>query len=87
MVSVAEYNRIPDREWRGVKVRSLVDMSNGWFTAPAGTLFEIIGKQGGFALKAADNCHCCGLRGHINKVRPGNVERAVDLFNQQGSET
>lgn len=74
MITTKMYERTPERDWLGKKVRSLQEFKNGWFTAPAGTVFVIDQKQAGFGLVLAEPCPCCGLRGSIGKVNPNYLE-------------
>lgn len=74
MISQAFYNSHNEDWWKGKTVRTLVEMSNGWFTAAAGTEFTVTAKQGGLHLRRMDPCPCCGLRGHISKVAPVKLE-------------
>ena len=70
-----EYNRTPLRLMRGRRVRSLVPMANRLGELPAGTIYEILGKQAGLDLRS-EPCGQCGFQQHINKVRPEEVEWA-----------
>ena len=70
-----EYTRTPIRLMRGRRVRSLVPMANRLGELPAGTIYEILGKQAGLDLRS-EPCGHCGFQQHINKVRPEEVEWA-----------
>lgn len=75
MITQGEYDRVPERDWIGKAVRSLRPMKNGWAELPAGTLFTIRGKHGGFEL-VSEPCPCCGIKVHMSKVRCDSLERA-----------
>ena len=77
MITQAEYKRGSEVYWIGQKVRTRHQIQNSWFTVPAGTEMVIVRKRGGFELKLAEPCTCCGLRGHIGNVRPELLERVA----------
>lgn len=74
MISRKEYERIPDREWRGVKVRTLRDMRNGYVNVKAGATGTIRRKFSGFEVDF-DACKKCRVGAHISRVRPEHLER------------
>lgn len=67
------YNKLTDRELRGRKVRSLVELHNGWCRIPQGTTFTITRKMGGLHLET-EPCVTCGVRVRISYVPPRDVE-------------
>lgn len=78
MITQSDYNRRTDKQWRGVKVRALRPLDNGWITIPAGTICTIDGKFGGFSLRT-DRCNCCGVTIRISRV----PHDAVEIFHPQ----
>lgn len=68
------YSRQNEKWWIGKRVRCLEELKNGWFTAPVGTEFVVTAKQAGLHLVRVEKCACCGLRGHVSKVRPEVLE-------------
>lgn len=67
------YEKYTEKEFKGRKVISLVGLRNGYCRLPAGTLFTIDGKQGGFSL-LSDPCPHCGIKVWISKVPPTDVD-------------
>ncbi len=61
------------RDWIGLKVRSLSDLSNGWCVIPKGTVFTVSRSHGGLRLKS-DPCPCCGVQVKISQVKECDVE-------------
>ena len=74
MISEKSYKKLTAKFWIGKKVRTLVDLSNGWCSIAKGTILEITGKGGGFSLKSSP-CHSCKVRISIAKVQPYDVEQ------------
>lgn len=67
------------REWNGLRVKTLVEMRNGWMTIPAGTT-GVVETSGGTGLKlTCDPCPHCGVSAHITRVRSGDVVVASAL--------
>lgn len=73
-ITNSEYNRISQKDWQGVRVRSLRPIATRYAEVPAGTLFTIEQKFGGFALKS-DACPHCGIQFNVVKVAPSALER------------
>lgn len=71
-ISRKEYEKRTKEKWIGVKVRSRVPLANRLAKMPAGTLFTIKYKGGGFTLET-EPCPTCGVRFYISKVQPGDV--------------
>lgn len=67
------YKRNSTDFFKGKKVISLRKLRNGWSELPAGTVFTIEDKSGGFSLQS-DPCKCCGVRVYIRKVHPSAVD-------------
>ena len=68
----SEYLRMTERELRGRKVRTLIEMSNGYVTIPEGTILTITRKMGGLHL-IGPKCAHCGVQVNISKVTPQHV--------------
>ncbi|GAB1361785.1 hypothetical protein MASR1M32_10210 [Rhodobacter sp.] len=81
MISQSQYKAHPERWWIGKRVRARHDLQNGWFIAPAGSVFVITKKRNGFGLSLAEPCKCCGLRGSISEVEP----QLLELLDNKGS--
>lgn len=63
------------RDWAGLKVRTLVELENGYVTIPIGTIADVDGHVGGFGLSlVCAPCSHCGMRAHISKVSTASVE-------------
>lgn len=73
-ITDAQYKRISDKEWKGVRVRSILPLRNSMCSVPVGTLFTIEGKFSGFSI-LADPCSCCGVAPSFSKVSPSKLER------------
>lgn len=73
------YDQIRDREFRGRKVKTLVELSNGWCRIAPGTVATIQKKYNGLDLMT-DPCQTCGVKVVISHVQP----RDVDLVDQPG---
>ncbi len=67
------YDRTTEREFRGRRVRSLVELKNGWGSLPAGKILTIEKKFNGFNL-ISDPCPTCGFRLSISRVKPRQIE-------------
>lgn len=76
-ITQKSYERIPAREWKGVRVEAIGSIGNRHMAYPAGYKFTITGKGGGFAL-LADACEHCGVQGRIAKVGPYDLRVLVD---------
>lgn len=61
----------------GARVRTRVDLHNGWGIIPAGTIMTVEYKRGGFSL-VGPTCECCGLAPSISRVRPERVDWVAD---------
>jgi hypothetical protein len=72
-ITASQYSRRAVPEWRGVKVRSLRALRNGWAEMPAGTIFTITRKFSGFDLES-DPCEHCGIKMRISRVQPQDLE-------------
>lgn len=72
-MTLAEYRRRTVAQWRGVKLRTKRELSNGNMVIPRGTVVEVDGKCGGFSLRT-ERCPCCGVRIRISRVPPNDVE-------------
>ncbi|MCJ7424977.1 hypothetical protein MUP01_12035 [Candidatus Bathyarchaeota archaeon] len=67
MVTRKEYEGKTESEWKGVTVRTLRELRNGYLAIPAGKICRIYRKRGGFTLET-EPCKCCGVRVLIGKV-------------------
>lgn len=67
------YEKITDREFRGRKVKTLVELSNGWCRIPPGTVCTVTKKYDGFDL-LGDPCITCGVKVAISHVPPRDVD-------------
>lgn len=67
------YRYLTDAQFRGRKVKSRFEMRNGRFVIPAGTIFTIVKKFGGFSL-ISDSCPTCGVAVSISKVQPFDID-------------
>ena len=74
MITEAQYNRLSQAQWKGQRVRSLAPIGTRIGVLPAGTMFTITHKFGGFDV-TSDPCECCGFQMHISRVQPGKLER------------
>ena len=70
---MSEYRRLTLETLRGRKVRSKKPLANSLAAMPAGTVYTIVGKLAGLALRS-DPCVHCGLALNIRKVNPEKVE-------------
>ena len=62
------------RDYRGRRVRTVREMSNGWGTIPAGALATIAEQGPKGSLLLCDACGCCGLKARISAVQPADIE-------------
>lgn len=62
-------------DWKGMRVRSLVEMTNGMGSLPAGTAYTVQGTTLGLSL-VSDPCPTCGGKQHITRVQSKDVEPA-----------
>lgn len=69
----AEYERTTLVELQKRRWRTTRPLTNGWGTIPAGVEVQITGKRGGLNL-SVEPCGSCGLRAHVSKVFPNDVE-------------
>ena len=69
----SEYRRTPEKELVGRRVKSLKPFRNGLFVIPAGIVFKIERKHGGFHL-ITEPCSKCGISAFISKVQPCEIE-------------
>ncbi len=62
------------RDYRGRRVRTTVDMENGWVRIPAGSLgvVDIQNQKGSWLLM--DACGCCGVQARISGVDSSSIE-------------
>lgn len=67
------YDKTPNREFRGRKVKTLVVLSNGWCKIPQGAVCTVTKKLGGLHLEI-DPCPHCGVRVRISYVPPKDVD-------------
>ena len=67
------YNKTTEKEFIGRKVKSIRALKNGLYRFPAGMVFTIQRKQGGFEL-LSDPCPHCGIQASVSKVEPQAVE-------------
>lgn len=72
------YQKMSLTSLRGRKVRTLLELHNGYVTIAEGTTMTIIGKRGGLELRA-EPCTTCGLGAQITKVPPADVELLLEL--------
>jgi len=63
------------RDWIGRKVRTLVELKNGYVRIPAGTVMTVTYSRAGLSLES-DPCEHCGVRASVNRVS----ERGVELL-------
>ena len=71
-MTISEYLRMTERELRGRKVRTRIEMSNGYVTIPEGTILTITRKMRGLDL-IGPTCSHCGVKVRISKVMPRHV--------------
>lgn len=71
------YETTRDREFRGRKVRTLIELSNGWCRIPPGTVATVEKKSNGLSL-FSNPCPSCGVRIAISHVS----HRDVDFVDQ-----
>lgn len=74
MITAREYRRFSEPDWLNVRVRSLVEIRNGYGSLPAGTEYIITRKYRGFELQS-EPCPCCGIKVFVNRVSPNSLER------------
>jgi hypothetical protein len=67
------YRKHTEVFFMGKKVRTLIQMRNGYMVIPEGTTCEITRKYQGFNL-TSEPCKCCGVRISINRVPYRDVE-------------
>lgn len=77
-VTWGQYERRTEREWIGVKVRTLGTLANATVTIPRGTVLTVRGKFNGFEL-LGDKCNCCGVQIRITRVSYRDVEVVARL--------
>lgn len=73
MITQTLYKNLTAKEWSGRRVRSLVELRNGWATLPAGTEFTVVNKFKGLEIRS-DPCAHCGVQVGITKVHYGRLE-------------
>jgi len=73
-ITLAEYNRISQKGWIGVRLRSLRPIVTRIAELPAGTLWTVEQKFGGFAV-VSDPCPHCGIKVNVVKAQPQAFER------------
>lgn len=73
------YDQIRDREFRGRKVKTLVELSNGWCRIAPGTIAMVNKKFNGLSLMT-EPCPTCGVKVAITHVQP----RDIDFVDQPG---
>ncbi|WP_141755119.1 hypothetical protein [Burkholderia plantarii] len=61
------------RDWKGMRVRTLRVMRNGYVEIPAGSLATVTGIGVGLELKI-DPCPCCGMQAYIVRIHGSDVE-------------
>jgi len=76
VITRKEYERIPDREWRGVRVRVLRDLQNGFIHVEAGASGTITRKFSGFEL-TIDACPRCRVGAVVTRVSPSYLQRII----------
>lgn len=72
-MDATQFKNKTDKWWKGKKVKSLVEIQNGWATLPAGTIFTVKRKWAGLEL-ISDPCDHCGLKVSITKVPYDYIE-------------
>lgn len=79
-ITWTEYKKKPERFWKGRKVKTLRELSNGYWSIPEGFILTITHKYCGFDLKATDTCPHCGVgkKLTISRVNPTAVELCED---------
>ncbi len=72
MITEKQYKQKPLTFWNSKKVETLVNIGNGYYAIPAGTVLEITNKYQGFTLRGLDVCpHCkIGRKIDISRVEP-----------------
>ena len=75
-MSEKDYQKKTAAQWRGQWLRSLVPLANNLCELPAGTLFRVRDKLGGFHVESA-KCKGCGIEVYIRYVRPEQVEHVL----------
>lgn len=78
MMDKKTYDLIREREFIGRKVKTLVELNNGWCRIAPGTIATVQRKYNGLGLMT-EPCPTCGVRIHISRVRP----REVDFVDQE----
>lgn len=75
-ITQAEYKKNPERFWKGRKVKTLQELSSGYWGIPEGFVLTITRKYCGFDLEATDECpHCrVGKKLSISRVNPSALE-------------
>lgn len=64
-------------DWKGLQVRSIAPVKNGFAEMPIGTLYKVTNALGGLTLQSAP-CKCCGMEMFIRGVHPRSVEVVTD---------
>ena len=67
------YRKHTGQWFKGRKVKTLMELKNGWMIIPAGTICTIEGKHSGFSLRSSA-CVRCGVGIRIGRVQPPQVE-------------
>ena len=67
------YRKMLNKQFIGLKVRTLKELRNGLCTIAAGTVCTITQKRGGFSLET-ERCPCCGVKVDISRVPPEDVD-------------
>ena len=66
------YQKTTAAQMNGLRVRTTMEIRNGFTLVPAETVMTIVGKGGGLQLRG-DPCEHCGVRVHFRKIPPGIV--------------
>lgn len=84
MITQKEYKKYPEEYWIGKKVRTLLDIENGYITIPKGFILRIDRKYQGFSLSAIDVCPHCGIgrKISISRVKPYHLELIEDKITE-----
>lgn len=74
MISRKEYDRVPDRDWQGVRVRTTRDLRNGMVKISRGAIATITRKFSGFEIEV-EPCPRCKVGARVTRVPPDALER------------
>ena len=64
-------------DWLGRKVKTRVDMRNGYSDIPTGTVLTVTYVRSGLTLQS-DACKCCGVSLYIRGVEARDVQLLPD---------